>query len=99
VRIRVATQLDEWPPSTSCARTARPRTPAVESRPGALRAVLRSATTLSLLADDDGAVRRLLVAELRGTQLQLSLLASRRTRARAASAERSSEDCSSAIPT
>jgi predicted N-acetyltransferase YhbS len=75
VRIRVATQLDEAA-ALDVVRgdgEATGRQPA-KATLAALRAVLRSPTTLALVADDGGTVVGLLVAELRGRELQLSLL-------------------------
>ena len=75
MRIRVATQLDE-PAALDVVRADGEATGRQPSKAtlAALRSVLRSPTTLALLADDDGAVVGLLVAELRGRELQLSLL-------------------------
>jgi predicted N-acetyltransferase YhbS len=75
VRTRVATQLDE----AAALDVVRADGDATGRQPSkatlaALRAVLRSPTALTLVADDDGSVVGLLVAELRGRQLQLSLL-------------------------
>lgn len=75
MRVRVATQLDEAA-ALDVVRADGDATGRQPSRAtlAALRAVLRASTTLTLVADDDGAVVGLLVAELRGRQLQLSLL-------------------------
>ena len=75
MRVRVATQLDE----AAALDVVRADGEATGRQPSkatlaALRSVLRSPTALTLLADDDGAVVGLLVAELRGRELQLSLL-------------------------
>jgi ribosomal protein S18 acetylase RimI-like enzyme len=75
VLVRVATQLDE----VAALDVVRADGEATGRQPSkatlaALRAVLRSPTALTLLADDDGAVVGLLVAELRGRELQLTLL-------------------------
>ncbi len=75
MRTRVATQLDEAA-ALDVVRadgdaTGRQPSKATLAR---LRAVLRSPATLSLVADDDGAVVGLLVAELRDRRLQLTLL-------------------------
>jgi ribosomal protein S18 acetylase RimI-like enzyme len=75
VRTRVATQLDEAA-ALDVVRAdgeATGRQPSKATLAG-LRSVLRSPTALTLVADDDGAVVGLLVAELRGRELQLSLL-------------------------
>ena len=75
MRTRVATQLDE----AAALGVVRADGDATGRQPSkaalaALRAVLRSPTTLALVADDDGVVVGLLVAELHGRELQLSLL-------------------------
>ena len=75
MRTRVATQLDE----AAALDVVRADGDATGRQPSkatlaALRAVLRSPTALTLVVDDDGSVVGLLVAELRGRQLQLSLL-------------------------
>ncbi len=75
MRTRVATQLDEAA-ALDVVRAdgdATGRQPSKATLAG-LRAVLRSPATLSLVAEDDGRVVGLLVAELRGRQLQLTLL-------------------------
>ena len=75
MRVRVATQLDEAV-ALDVLRAdgeATGRQPS-KARLAAVRATLRSPTTLTLVADHDGAVRGLLVAELRGPRLELSLL-------------------------
>jgi len=74
VRTRVATQLDE----ASVLDVVRADGDAAGRQPSkaalaALRAVLRSPSTLTLVADD-GAVVGLLVAQLHGRELRLSLL-------------------------
>jgi ribosomal protein S18 acetylase RimI-like enzyme len=75
VHTRVATQLDEAA-ALDVVRADGKTTGRQPSKAtlAALRAVLRSPTALTLVADDDGAVVGLLVAELRGRELQLSLL-------------------------
>jgi ribosomal protein S18 acetylase RimI-like enzyme len=75
VRTRVATQLDEAA-ALDVVRADGETTGRQPSKAtlAALRAVLRSPTTLALVADDGGPVVGLLVAELRGRELQLSLL-------------------------
>ena len=75
MRIRVATSLDEAA-ALDVVRADGETTGRQPSKAtlAALRAVLRSPTALTLVADDDGAVVGLLVAELRGRELQLSLL-------------------------
>ena len=75
MRTRVATQLDE----AAALDVLRADGEATGRQPSkatlaALRAVLRSPTALTLVADDDGAVVGLLVARLRDRQLQLSVL-------------------------
>ena len=75
MRTRVATQLDE----AAALDVVRADGEATGRQPSkatlaALRAVLRSPTALTLVADDDGTVVGLLVAELRGRELQLTLL-------------------------
>lgn len=75
MRTRVATQLDE----AAALDVVRADGEATGRQPSkatlaALRAVLRSPTTLTLLADDGGVVVGLLVAELRGRELRLTLL-------------------------
>jgi ribosomal protein S18 acetylase RimI-like enzyme len=75
VRVRVATQLDEQA-ALDVVRAdgeATGRQPSKASL-AALRAVLRSPTALTLVADHDGVVVGLLVAELRDRELQLRLL-------------------------
>jgi len=75
MRTRVATSLDEAA-ALDVVRAdgdATGRQPS-KARLAELRAVLRSPATLALVADDDGTVLGLLVAELRGRQVQLSLL-------------------------
>lgn len=74
MRARVATQLDE----AAALDVVRADGEATGRQPSkatlaALRAVLRSPTSLTLLADD-GAVVGLLVAELRGRELALTML-------------------------
>jgi ribosomal protein S18 acetylase RimI-like enzyme len=75
MRTRVATQLDE-DAALDVLRADGETTGRQPSKAtlAALRAVLRSPTALTLVADDDGTVVGLLVAELRGRELQLSLL-------------------------
>ena len=75
MRTRVATQLDEAA-ALDVVRADGETTGRQPSKAAlaALRAVLRSPTALTLVADDEGAVVGLLVAELRGRELQLSLL-------------------------
>jgi ribosomal protein S18 acetylase RimI-like enzyme len=75
VRVRVATQLDE----AAALDVVRADGEATGRQPSkttlaALRAVLRSPTALTLVADDEDVVTGLLVAELRGRELQLTLL-------------------------
>ncbi len=75
MRTRVATSLDE----AAALEVVRADGETTGRQPSkatlaALRAVLRSPTTLTLVADDGGAVVGLLVAELVGRELQLSLL-------------------------
>ena len=75
MRTRVATQLDE----AAALGVVRADGEATGRQPSkatlaALRAVLRSPTALTLVADDDGPVVGLLVAELRGRELALTLL-------------------------
>ena len=75
MRTRVATQLDE----AAALDVVRADGDATGRQPSkaalaALRAVLRAPATLTLVADDDGQVVGLLVAELRGRELGLSLL-------------------------
>jgi ribosomal protein S18 acetylase RimI-like enzyme len=75
VQVRVATQLDE----AAALDVVRADGEATGRQPSkatlaALRAVLRSPTALTLVADDGGAVVGLLVAELRGRELHLTLL-------------------------
>ena len=75
MRVRVATQLDE-PGALDVLRAdgeATGRQPS-KARLATVRATLRSPTTLALVADEDGTVVGLLVAELRGTRLELTLL-------------------------
>ena len=75
MRTRVATSLDEAA-ALDVVRADGETTGRQPSKAtlASLRAVLRSPTTLTLLAEDDGAVLGLLVAELRGRELQLALL-------------------------
>ena len=75
MHIRVATSLDEAA-ALDVVRADGETTGRQPSKAAlaALRAVLRSPRTLTLVADDGGAVVGLLVAELRGRELQLSLL-------------------------
>jgi predicted N-acetyltransferase YhbS len=75
VRTRVATQLDEAA-ALDVVRADGETTGRQPSKAtlAALRAVLRSPTTLTLVADDEGTVVGLLVAELRGTELAVRLL-------------------------
>jgi ribosomal protein S18 acetylase RimI-like enzyme len=75
VHTRVATQLDEAA-ALDVVRADGETTGRQPSKAtlAALRAVLRSPTTLALVAQDDAAVVGLLVAELRGREVQLSLL-------------------------
>ena len=75
MRVRVATQLDE-PAAVDVVRADGEATGRQPSKAtlAALRAVLRSPTSLTLVADDEGTVVGLLVAELRGRELQLTLL-------------------------
>ena len=75
MRVRVATQLDE----VSALDVVRADGETTGRQPSkatlsALRSVLRSPTSLTLVAEDDGVVLGLLVTELRGRELQLSLL-------------------------
>ena len=75
MRTRVATQLDE----AAVLDVVRADGETTGRQPSkatlaALRSVLRSPTTLALLAEDAGTVLGVLVAELRGRELQLSLL-------------------------
>ena len=75
MRARVATELDE----AEALDVLRADGEATGNQPSkarlaAVRAVLRSPTTLALVADDHGPVVGLLVAELRGTRLEVSLL-------------------------
>ena len=75
MRVRVATQLDESG-ALDVLRAdgeATGRQPS-KARLAAVRATLRSPTTLTLVADDGGPVLGLLVAELRGARLELTLL-------------------------
>ena len=75
MRTRVATQLDEAA-ALDVVRAdgeATGRQPS-KARLAELRAVLRSPSALTLLADDAGGVVGLLVAELRGRELALTLL-------------------------
>ena len=75
MRTRVATQLDEAA-ALDVVRAdgeVTGRQPS-KARLAELRAVLRSPTTLTLVADDGGPVLGLLVAELRGRELALTLL-------------------------
>lgn len=75
MRVRVATSLDEQG-ALDVLRAdgeATGRQPS-KARLAAVRATLRSPTTLALVADDAGPVVGLLVAELRGSELELSLL-------------------------
>ena len=75
MRTRVATSLDEAAVldvvRADGETTGRQPSKATLAR---LRALLRSPTALTLVADDGGGVIGLLVAELRGRDLQLSLL-------------------------
>ena len=75
MRTRVATSLDEAA-ALDVVRADGETTGRQPSKAtlASLRGVLRSPTTLALLAEDDGAVLGLLVAELRGRELHLSLL-------------------------
>ena len=75
MRTRVATQLDEAAALDVVRADGETtgRQPSKATLAG-LRAVLRSPATLALVADDGGPVVGLLVAELRGRELQLSLL-------------------------
>ena len=75
MRTRVATALDEAA-ALDVVRADGETTGRQPSKAtlAALRSVLRSPTTLAVVAEDDGAVLGLLVAELRGRELQLSLL-------------------------
>ena len=75
MRARVATALDEAA-ALDVVRADGETTGRQPSKAtlAALRAVLRSPTTLALLAEVDGMVVGLLVAELRGRELQLTLL-------------------------
>ena len=75
MRTRVATQLDEAAALDVVRADGETtgRQPSKATLVG-LRAVLRSPTTLTLVADDGGVVVGLAVAELRGRELQLSLL-------------------------
>jgi ribosomal protein S18 acetylase RimI-like enzyme len=75
VLVRVATQLDEQ----AALDVVRADGEATGRQPSkatlaALRTVLRSPTALTLLVEDGGPALGLLVAELRGRELQLSLL-------------------------
>ena len=75
MRVRVATQLDE----AAALDVVRADGEVTGRQPSkatlaALRGVLRSPTALTLVADDEGTVVGLLVAELRGRQLQVTLL-------------------------
>ena len=75
MRVRVATQLDE----ASALDVVRADGEATGRQPSkatlaALRTVLRSPSALTLVADDQGTVVGLLVAELRGRELRLTLL-------------------------
>jgi ribosomal protein S18 acetylase RimI-like enzyme len=75
VRVRVATGLDE-PDALDVLRAdgeATGRQPS-KARLAAVRATLRSPGTLALVADDGGPVVGLLVAELRGRRLEVTLL-------------------------
>lgn len=75
MRVRVATQLDEGA-ALDVVRAdgeVTGRQPS-KARLAALRAVLRAPTSLGLVAEVDAAVVGLLVAELRGRELRLSLL-------------------------
>ena len=75
MHVRVATSLDEAA-ALDVVRADGETTGRQPSKAtlAALRAVLRSPWTLTLVADDEGTVVGLLVAELRGRELQLSLL-------------------------
>ena len=75
MRVRVATQLDEAAALDVLRADGRAtgRQPS-KARLGDLRAVLRSPTTLTLVVDGDGQVVGLLVAELRGRELALTML-------------------------
>ena len=75
MRVRVATQLDEAAALDVVRADGETtgRQPSKATLAG-LRAVLRSPRTLTLLAVEDAAVVGLLVAELRGRDVQLSLL-------------------------
>ena len=75
MRVRVATQLDEAA-ALDVVRADGETTGRQPSKAtlASLRAVLRSPRTLTLLAVEDAAVVGLLVAELRGRDVQLSLL-------------------------
>lgn len=75
MRTRVATQLDEAAALDVVRADGETtgRQPSKATLAG-LRAVLRSPTALTLLAEDGGAVLGLLVAELRGRELHLTLL-------------------------
>ena len=75
MRTRVATQLDEAA-ALDVVRADGETTGRQPSKAtlATLRSVLRSPTTLALLAEDDATVLGLLVAELRGRELRLSLL-------------------------
>ena len=75
MRTRVATALDEAA-ALDVVRADGETTGRQPSKAtlAALRAVLRSPSTLTLVADDGGTVVGLVVAELRGRELQLSLL-------------------------
>ena len=75
MRVRVATQLDEEA-ALEVVRADGETTGRQPSKAtlAALRAVLRSPTSLTLVAEDDGPVLGLLVTELRGRELQLTLL-------------------------
>ena len=75
MHVRVATQYDEQ----AALDVVRADGDATGRQPSkatlaALRARLRAPTTLTLLAEDEGTVVGLLLAELAGTQLTLSLL-------------------------
>ncbi len=75
MRVRVATQLDEQGALDVLRADGESsgRQPS-KARLAAVRATLRSPTTLTLVADDGGPVVGLLMAELRGARLELTLL-------------------------
>jgi ribosomal protein S18 acetylase RimI-like enzyme len=75
VRVRVATELDESGALDVLRADGETtgRQPS-KARLAAVRATLRSPTTLALVADDGGPVLGLLVAELRGARLEVTLL-------------------------